>query len=54
MGDLASQIEWDDATEAGLIAAPGSAEQALGQMSEDEQRQVVELLQLELQKSKSL
>jgi hypothetical protein len=54
MGELAAQIEWEDAGEAGLTARPGSAEQALAQMSEDEQRQVVELLQLELQKIKSL
>jgi hypothetical protein len=54
MGDLASQIDFDDASEAGLTTKPGSAEQALAQMSQEEQRQVVELLQLELQKSKSL
>lgn len=54
MGELASQIDWEDASEAGLAAQPGSADQALAQMSEEEQRQVVELLQLELQKSKSL
>ena len=54
MGELASQIDWEDASEAGLTAQPGSADQALAQMSEEEQRQVVELLQLELQKTKSL
>jgi hypothetical protein len=54
MGEIASQIEWEDASEAGLIARPGSAEQALGQMSEEEQRLVVELLQQELERSKSL
>ena len=54
IGDLASQIDFEDASEAGLTTRPGSAEQALAQMSQEEQRQVVELLQLELQKSKSL
>lgn len=54
IGDLTSQIDFDDASEAGLTTKPGSAEQALAQMSQEEQRQVVELLQLELQKSKSL
>jgi energy-converting hydrogenase Eha subunit E len=54
MGELASQIDWEDASEAGLIARPGSAELALSQMSADERRQVIELLQLELQKTKSL
>jgi hypothetical protein len=54
IGDLASQIDFDDASEAGLTTKPGSAEQALAEMSQEEQRQVVALLQLELQKSKSL
>jgi hypothetical protein len=54
IGDMASQMEWDEATEAGLIATPGSAEHALGQMSQEEQARVVELLQQELQKSKIL
>lgn len=54
IADIASQMDWDDAREAGLIAAPGSAERALGRMSQDEQRQVVELLQQELERSKSL
>ena len=54
MGELAAQIDWEDATEAGLTPRPGSAEQALSEMSEEEQRQVVELLQIELQKAKSL
>jgi hypothetical protein len=54
MGELASQIDFEDAGEAGLTTRPGSAEQALAQMSDEEQRQVVELLQLELQKTKRL
>lgn len=52
MGELASQLNWEDATEAGLTAAPGAAERAIAQMSEDEQREVVELLQSELRKAK--
>jgi hypothetical protein len=54
MGDLTSQMEWDAAVEAGLIAQPGSAERALDGMSYEEQRLVVELLEQEIQKSKSL
>ena len=54
MGELASQMDWEDAREAGLTARPGSAEQAVEQMSQEEQRQLVELLEMELQKSKSL
>jgi hypothetical protein len=54
MGELASEIDWEDATEAGLAPRPGSAEMALSEMSQDEQQQVVELLQLELRKVRSL
>lgn len=54
MGELASQIDWEDATEAGLAPRPGSAELALSEMSQAEQQQVVELLQLELRKVRSL
>jgi hypothetical protein len=33
MGDLASQMDFEEAAAAGLIASPGSAERALGQLS---------------------
>ena len=45
MGDLASQMDWDEAGAAGLVVTPGAAEGALDQLSRDEQRAVVELLQ---------
>jgi hypothetical protein len=54
MGDLASQLNWEDATEAGLTTGPDAAERAIAQMSEDEQREVVELLQSELRKANRL
>jgi hypothetical protein len=54
MGELASQLNLEDATEAGLTTGPGAAERAIAQMSEDEQREVVELLQSELRKANRL
>jgi hypothetical protein len=54
MGELASQLNWEDAAEAGLTTGPDAAERAIAQMSEDEQREVVELLQSELRKANRL
>ena len=54
MGDLASQMDFEEAAAAGLIATPGSADRALGQLSEDEQRSAVELLQQEIKNSRKL
>ena len=54
MGELASEINFDEAGAAGLALAPGGAEGALSQMSGDEQRAVVELLQQEMKNSKTL
>lgn len=54
MGDLASQMEWDAATEVALVLNPGSADRALGALSQEEQQFVVELLEQEIQKSKPL
>jgi len=54
MGDLASQMDFDEAAAAGLIATPGSAERAVGELSQDEQRAAVELLQQEIKNSKRL
>jgi hypothetical protein len=54
MGELASQLNWEDATEAGLTTGPGAAERAIAQMSDEEQREVVELLQSELRKANRL
>jgi hypothetical protein len=54
MGELMSQMSWEEARSAGLIARPGSAAQALSQMTEEEQRQVVEALRRELQNTNVL
>jgi hypothetical protein len=54
MGELASEMDFEQAGAAGLIVSPGAAEGALSQLSGDEQRAVVELLQEEIKNSKSL
>jgi hypothetical protein len=54
MGELASELDFDQAGVAGLTVAPGTAEDALTQLTGDEQRAVVELLQQELKHSKTL
>ena len=54
MGELASEIGFEEAGAAGLTISPGSAEDALSQLSSDEQRAVVELLQEEIKNSKRL
>jgi hypothetical protein len=54
MGELASELNWEDATEAGLATGPDAAERVIAQMSEEEQRELVELLQSELRKANRL
>jgi hypothetical protein len=54
IGDLTSQMDWDEASAAGLIAKPGAAESAFDQLTQDEQRAAVEVLQEEMKRSKSL
>jgi hypothetical protein len=51
VGELASQMDW---SETGLSVTPDTAERAFTQLSLDEQRTAVELLQQEIKKSKSL
>jgi hypothetical protein len=54
MGELASEIGFEDAGAAGLVVSPASAEDAISQLSGDEQRAMVELLQQEIRNFKSL
>jgi len=54
MGERASEVDFDEAGAAGLMVSPSTAEAAIGQMSGDDQRAVVELLQEEIKNSKSL
>jgi hypothetical protein len=54
MAELASQMDWDEAGAAGLVAAPGAAESALGQLSNDEQQTVIELLRQEMKSPEHL
>jgi anti-sigma-K factor RskA len=48
MTDLVEGLDLDSAGEAGLIIGPGSAEHAVGQLSEQERRSFAELLREEL------
>jgi hypothetical protein len=54
MGELASQMDFDEAGAAGLVATPGSADSAIDLLSQDEQREVVDLLQQEIKNAKRL
>jgi len=54
MGELASEVNFDEAGAAGLMVSPSTAEAAIAQMSRDDQRAVVEMLQQEIKNSKSL
>jgi hypothetical protein len=54
MGELASEIDFEQAGAAGLTVGPGAAEAALNQLSGAEQRSAVELLQQEIKKSRRL
>jgi hypothetical protein len=54
MGELASQMDLEAAGQAGLVASPDSVERALGDLTREEQQLVVELLEQEIQKLKSL
>jgi hypothetical protein len=51
MGELASEMDFEDAGAAGLVVAPGTAENALNQLTGEEQRAVVELLRQEIKNS---
>jgi hypothetical protein len=54
MGELTSQMDFDEAGAAGLIALPGSADSAIGLLSQDEQRAAVDLLRQEIKNAKRL
>jgi len=54
MDELASQVDFDEASAAGLNVKPGAADEAVAQLSQDERRELVELLQRELRGSKQL
>jgi hypothetical protein len=54
MGDLTSQMDFDEAGAAGLIATPGAADSAILLLSQDEQRAAVDLLRQEIKNAKRL
>ncbi|MBI2222300.1 MAG: hypothetical protein HYU53_13970 [Acidobacteria bacterium] len=53
LADLAEEMEWDEAGEAGFTIAPGAAEYALHQLSGDQQKELVRLLETEIDRLKS-
>jgi hypothetical protein len=54
MGDLASDMDLDQARAAGLIVMPGEVDRVVTEMTPEEQRAVVEFLQQEIKNSKPL
>ncbi len=54
MDELASQLDFDEASAAGLGVRPGASDEAVAQMTQDERRALVALLQQELRGFKRL
>jgi hypothetical protein len=54
MGELASEMDFDQARAAGLTAVPGASDAIANQLSGDEQHAAVELLRQEIKNSKRL
>jgi hypothetical protein len=50
---LVGEMDWDTASAAGLVVAPGAAEQAVFELSREEQQELTRLLRAELQRAKS-
>ena len=53
VADMVGEMDWDTASAAGLVVEPGDAEQAVLELSPDEQRELTRLLRAELQRAKS-
>lgn len=53
VADLVGELDWDTASAAGLVVGPGAAEQAVLELSPDEQQELTRLLRAELQRAKS-
>jgi hypothetical protein len=53
VADMVGEMDWDTATAAGLVVEPGDAEQAVFELSADEQRELTRLLRAELRRAKS-
>ena len=47
----AEQVGWDEANQAGITAPPGTAERAIGELSDRERRELISLLEAELKRS---
>ncbi len=53
VADLVGEMDWDTASAAGLVVKPGAAEQAVLELSPEEQQELTRLLRAELQRAKS-
>ena len=53
VADMVGEMDWDTASAAGLVVEPGDAEQAVFELSPDEQRELTRLLRAELHRAKS-
>jgi hypothetical protein len=51
--ELVGPLDWDTASEAGLAVLPGEAELVVGELSDDERRELMALLTGELARAKS-
>ena len=47
----AEQVGWDEANQAGITAPPGTAERAIGKLSDRERRELISLLEAEMKRS---
>ena len=47
----AERVGWDEANQAGITAPPGTAERAIGELSDRERREFISLLEAEMKRS---
>ena len=47
----AERVGWDEANQAGITAPPGTAERAIGELSDRERRELISLLEAEMKRS---
>jgi hypothetical protein len=47
----AERVGWDEANQAGITAPPGTAERAVGELSDRERRELISLLEAEMKRS---
>jgi hypothetical protein len=53
VAEMVGEVDWDTAHAAGVVPRPNTVEQALLELTPQEQRELTRLLQAELQRAKS-